>query len=373
MSTLVSSENLDSVLGWIALNLVPGIGPARAHRLAEMCGGPAPVFAAARETLLKVPGVDNGLAARLAAFSWREQAERELDLCRLNRCRIVTLESEDYPSLLRQITWPPPVLYLRGDILPADERALAVVGCRKATPYGLQTARALAGDLAQAGFTIVSGLALGIDAAAHEAALEAGGRTLAVLAHGLNRVYPAEHRDLHDRLISAGAVITEFPFSMQPLKENFPQRNRLISGLAMGVVVVEAARDSGALITARWAADQGREVFAVPGKFDSRESQGTHALIQDGAKLVTGLTDILAELSIQSARRAETDWKRPEPPGLSPVQQKIFQALDGGGMHVDQLAAACGQPVRRLLTELLQLELRGQVQAAPGGCYYWNR
>lgn len=370
----ISQDYSETDLGWIALNMVPGVGPASAHRLAEACGGPERVLAASPEVWAAVPGISAEQVASLGGFSWRERVERELRWCSNIACRVVTLAHAEYPALLRTVAAPPPVLYVRGALLPDDERAMAVVGCRNASHYGLSAARAIAGDLAQAGYTIVSGLALGIDAAAHAAALEAGGRTLAVLGHGLDRVYPPENRGLHDRLIETGAAISEFPLGMPPHKENFPRRNRLISGLALGVLVVEAAKKSGALLTAHWALEQGREVFAVPGQYDSRLSQGTHALIQEGAKLVTGFQDILDEIALTERRAAAAVPALPEiPPDLTSEQAAIVGVLEHEGLPADPLAAACGLPVPRLLAELLCLEMRGLVRAAPGGIYHASR
>jgi DNA processing protein len=371
MSLPNKPEVTTDTLAWIALNLVPGIGPMRAHRVAAAFGSPVAACCASAPELIRVRGIDDTLAERLTADDWRQRAEKELERCRRVGVRVLTLDHPEYPELLRAIDFPPPVLYVRGAFTPRDAQALAVVGCRRPTPCGVQAARRLAGDLALAGFTIVSGLARGIDTAAHEAALEAGGRTLAVLAHGADRVYPAENRGLVARLTASGAVVTEFPIGMSPLKENFPRRNRIISGLARGVLVVEAGEASGALITARWALDQGREVFAVPGPFNAPQSQGAHALIQEGAKLTTSLPDLLAELS--GAERPASALPAPPPPALSPEQERIRTALnETRGCHVDRLATACGLSMERLVAELVGLELRGWVHAAPGQVYHWT-
>jgi len=311
------------------------------------------------------------LAGLLRNFAWEREAEAELERCRNTGCRVLTLSDADYPRLLREIPLPPPVLYLRGRLQPEDERALGVVGSRRPSAYGMQATRMLATELAAGGWTIVSGLALGIDAAAHQAALDAGGRTLAVLAHGLDRVYPRAHRTLHERILEAGAALSEFPLGVPPLRWNFPQRNRLISGLSRGVLVTEASATSGALITARWAAEQGREVFALPGIYHARLSQGTHALIQDGAKLVTGVRDILSEIGEAARARGSASSPAPRPADLTPEQEALCALLRDGARNVDQLAAASGQPVQRLLSDLLDLELQGRVQGSPGGVYQW--
>jgi DNA processing protein len=358
----------DSSLAWIALNRISGVGPALCQRLLQDCGSAAAVFSAGTDLLVECQGVSRDLAERITAYPWKQAAEKEWEACRKQGCGILTLEEEDYPETLRSLACPPPVLYFRGALVPDDRRALAVVGSRRPSAYGLTAAGKLSGEMARAGFTIVSGLARGIDAAAHEAALAAGGRTLAVLAHGLDQLYPREHRKLHDRLVEQGAALSEFPLGFAAVPGNFPRRNRIISGLALGVLVVEAGTTSGSLITARWATEQGREVFAIPGNFNSPLSVGTHALIQDGAKLVTRLEDILEELQAAQPLLPETKPK-PKPPVLTPVQEKIMKALESGRLQVDQLALACGQPIPGLLAELLILELKGLVVNSPGQMY----
>ncbi len=352
-----------------------GIGPVRAHRLAEAFGSPEQAFAQPVTALVEQAKLTLETAERLKSLDWPRCVDDEWKRCGLVNCRMVTLEDAQYPSLLREVPAPPPVLYVRGTLTKDDEKAMAVVGCRKPSRYGVEAAAKFSRELVERGFTVVSGLAYGIDACAHQAVVEAGGRTVAVLAHGLDRVYPEDHRDLHDRIVQSGAVVSEFPLGVAPLKENFPRRNRLISGLAQGVLVVEAGAQSGALITARWALEQGREVFALPGRYDVLTSQGTNALIQEGAKLVMGINDILEELALD----AELAGVRPEAlpsesplPELTPQQQQIYQALVSGARHVDQLSAEVNQPVSQLLNELLHLELKGWVHPAPGGYYTWN-
>ncbi len=361
----------DNRLGWIALNLMPGVGPVLSRRLAEVFGSPASVFSAPDSQLAQQRGIDVSLAKRLASFNWKETAEKELAKAQRLGCRLVTLEDKDYPEMLRLLAFPPPVLYLRGVFQPEDRQALAVVGSRNPSQYGLSAAKAIVRDLVNAGFIIVSGLARGIDAIAHRTALEAGGRSVAVLAHGLHRVYPEANKKLHDQLITQGAIVSEFPLGVNPRPAYFPRRNRIISGLARGVLVVEAGPVSGALITARWAGEQGREVFAVPGSYNAWLCRGTHALIQDGAKLVTGIQDILDELPTQhvppDTNRRPEDFIRPE---LNSGQSAIFQALETEELHVDQLAAVSKLPVNQVLTELLIMELKGLVHSSPGQVYF---
>ncbi|MBI3322058.1 MAG: DNA-protecting protein DprA [Candidatus Omnitrophica bacterium] len=313
-------------------------------------------------------------------------SREELNLAREHGARIVTLQGDDYPALLRQIQRPPPVLYVRGSLLEADGAAVAIVGTRRATPYGLSAARELAGDLARAGITVVSGLAEGIDAAAHEGALEAGGRTIAVVGHGLSTLYPARHAKLAERIAGSGAVISEFPMTMPPLAHNFPLRNRVIAGLSLAVLVVEAPEKSGALITAREAADQGREVFAVPGPITSHASRGANGLLRDGAGVVTSAEDILQPL----AMKLQEILSRYRVPGTGlgdryqvpkggfvpgtvlelamPAEEgRVFEQVPAGASaSVDALASSTGLPAARLLPILTELEIKGVVRQMPG-------
>jgi DNA processing protein len=363
-------------LAWIALNLIPGIGPATAHRLAQLCGSASAVFSAPASAWQSLRGAE-ALATHLQAYAWQAAAEAECGRAEGLGVRLLTLDDAEYPANLRFTACPPTVLYLRGRLEPEDQQALALVGTRRPSDYGLSAARTLTRELAAAGYTIVSGLARGIDAEAHVTALSAGGRTLAVLAHGLDQVYPREHRRLAERICEHGAVLSEFPLGVDPQPGNFPRRNRIISGLSQGVLVVEAGPNSGALITARWAGEQGRDVFAVPGPYQSRQSQGAHALIQDGAKLVICAEDIFRELPrpAQPRRVPVQRTSAPDPACravLTPGQQAIQQALNKGSLHVDQLAAACKQPMAGLLAELTRLELLGLVRSTPGQCYGWS-
>ena len=287
------------------------------------------------------------------------------------------MNSAGYPRLLSEIHSPPEILHVKGTLVKEDEAAVAIVGTRAATPYGLAIAGQLAEELVGCGVTVVSGLAEGIDAAAHEGALKAGGRTIAVVGHGLSRIYPSQHRELAERIAESGCIVSEFPMGMPPLRENFPQRNRIISGLSLGTVVVEAPFKSGALITARFAMEQGREVFAVPGPISSRQSEGTHALLKDGAKLVGRVEDILEELAPHlkeylkrydvpkgpSVRRTGVDLDR----CLTGEESRVFQAVPvGSGTGLEAIARATALQPARLLSVLTGLELKGLVRQAPG-------
>jgi DNA processing protein len=263
------------------------------------------------------------------------------------------------------------VVYLRGDYQPSDCLAVAIVGTRHASAYGLRQAAALAASLSRVGITVVSGLARGIDAAAHRAALDTGGRTLAVLAGGLSQIYPPEHRRLAEQITAAGALISEVDLHAKPRRGSFPRRNRLISGLSLGVIVVEATERSGALITARHAMEQGRDVFAVPGPVDVRTSRGCHQLLRDGAKLVETVHDVLEELgpfvaplrtSAQASVRHGAELR------LNAMEQRVLQAIDAAETSVDQLVARCGLPVQRILATLSVLETRHLVCRVSGDC-----
>jgi len=294
--------------------------------------------------------------------------------------RQLNLNDPDYPEGLRQLVRPPDPLFLRGTLLPADAAAVAIVGTRAATPYGLAAAERLARELAQRGITVVSGLAEGIDGAAHRGALSAGGRTIAVLGHGLNFLYPAIHRHLAEAIADSGALVSQFPVDLGPLKPNFPQRNRVIAGLSLGVVIVEAPERSGALITAREALEAGREVFVVPGPAGSPKHRGSHRLIQDGAKLVETADDILVELA-PTLRAQLNDWKQTATEdgsgtgprlagklaGVDELMERIVEAVPvGTAVSVDALAAAFDLPAGRMLAKLTRLELAGRIRPALG-------
>jgi len=278
--------------------------------------------------------------------------------------QVIRREDAGYPAVLRTLPDAPPVLYVRGEIRPADAVAVAVVGARRASPYGVAVAEWLGAELSRAGVVVVSGLARGIDAAAHRGAMQAGGRTIAVLGCGPDVVYPPEHAGLMAHIVEAGAVLTEFPPGTPPLRHQFPRRNRIISGLALGVVVVEGRADSGALITADWALAQGREVFAVPGGIFAETSVLPHRLLQQGARLVTGVEDILEEL-----RLPVPPSRAAAPALLDEREAAVFAQLTFDPLHIDVLTRRCGLPVAEVGRALVGLELRGLVRALPGQRY----
>jgi DNA processing protein len=316
---------------------------------------------------------------------WSELAEAELERARRFGARILTLDDEEYPVLLRVSCDPPPTLYLWGRLRSEDMLAVSVVGSRRATPRGTSLARSIAADLAARGFCIVSGLARGIDAAGHRGALEASGRTLAVLGSGLDRIYPVEHRKLAEAIAGRGAVLTEFPFGTPPLRRHFPERNRVIAWLSWATVVIEAANDSGSLITAGLAADEGRSVHAVPGSVGCVESEGTNALLRDGAHICRSADDILEDLApqlIEAARILHPDRSGGAPggeknfsgsrfgadrPSITDGQRRVLECLRRSeAMSIERLGEACGMGPGPLLAALLELELLGLVRQLPG-------
>lgn len=352
------------------LGLVPGIGPLLRKALIEKFGTPSAVFAAAPSELRAVDGIGPKLTTAICKAREEIDAAAEIELCQRQGVTILTLEDPTYPEALKHLPDSPGVLYVRGEIKPQDLVGIAIVGSRHATNYGLRQAERLAESLSRAGFTITSGLARGIDGKAHAAAIAAGGRTLAVLGSGVLNIYPPEHGGLAREVMAHGALISEQPPRAQPLAGAFPQRNRLISGLSLGVIVVEAALGSGALITARHAMEQGREVFAVPGPVDSRVSHGCHRLIRDGAKLVETADDVLEELGplVAPAPRAQAgpEIHHPVELLLNEPEKRVLSAIGSSPTTVDNVVVASGLPVPQVLATLSVLEMRRVVRRLSG-------
>lgn len=360
---------MDSIRPWLHLKSVPGVGNLLCRRLIYRFGSPQDVLQASDKELLQV----NGLAQRHVAAIRTHQPEgieAELELAAKRGYQFVALTDPDYPRLLREIPDPPPLLYVYGR-LEGNSANLAVVGSRNATRYGLKTTNDLCRSLASRSLTIVSGMARGIDTAAHSGALSAGGKTIAVLGSGLERIYPAENRRLFHRIAESGAVVSEFPLEAEPEAHHFPIRNRIISGMSLGTMVVEATRRSGSLITARLAAEQNREVFAVPGSVQSFKSAGAHTLIKQGAKLVEHAQDVIEELLPlvtidQVPENQSEDQPLPKLDALAEDEIRVYKALDPYPMHVDELARKISMEPGKLLSLLLKLELNGMVQQSPG-------
>jgi DNA processing protein len=363
----------DSYAPWLALARVKGLGAVGFKKLAASFADPTEAFSASSAELEQVEGLHREAIDGLVNFSSWVEIDDELQRIRNAGVGIVPFTSQAYPARLRMIADPPPFLYIKGDLRREDERAVAIVGSRSASDYGRRVARDLSRGLVSCGFTVVSGMARGIDGAAHESALKAGGRTIAVLGSGVERAYPAEHEQLYQSIANNGVVISELPVGTRPMAFNFPARNRLISGLSLGVVVVEATEKSGSLITAALALEQGREVFAVPGEAGASRSRGAHRLIRQGAKLVETVDDIVEEIAPQLARPAAGMTERPPrvlPPNAAESSRKIFALLQDNPLQVDQVIERSGLSVAQVLEVLLDLELQGFVRQSPGKLYF---
>jgi DNA processing protein len=355
---------------YVAFNMMEGLGPVKVQALIEALGSPAAVFDPDLPDLRKIKGIGGKLAESI--LCQRSQIDPRAELERAGELGITVLTPPDgeYPAVLKTIYDPPLALYVRGALLPKDRHALGIVGSRRCTHYGLNTADRLAYQLAQTGFTVVSGLARGIDTAAHQGALKAKGRTIAVLGSALDQLYPPENEALAGAIAGGGAVVSEYPLGRQADRQTFPYRNRIISGLSMGVIVVESGAKSGSLHTADAAMEQGRSVFAVPGRIDSPASAGTNRLIKNGAKLVDNVGDILEEFELlvppgQFEKPRETSRARPEVP-LSEAEQAVVKALWEEALDVDSLARAAGLPSSRISALLIGLEMKRVIKMLPG-------
>jgi len=352
---------------WIALRLVFGIGNVNYKNLLKRFGTPERILQARAEDLGQMDNLSAKAIEAILNFKPTPAIEHELNRIQHEQVSIVTLASPGYPEHLRHIYDPPPYLYVRGEIIAQDSHAVAVIGSRNASEYGLMAAGTISKDLAASGMTIVSGLARGIDSQAHRAALGAGGRTIAVLGSGIDVIYPAENKKLYHAIASGGAVVSEFPMGTEPNSYNFPARNRIISGLARGVLVVEAGLKSGSLITARLALDQGREVFAVPGSIMSERSRGAHQLLKSGARLVESAADILEELHYTIDIYPRPEARGPEAaPELNPETSKIYGLLQKAPLHIDDIIMQSALPSGRIASILLDLELGNLIRQLPG-------
>jgi len=358
LSQTENSQTLEGdIVAALRLNLVSGIGPRVYGELIKAFGSPAEVLAAAPDKLRSISGVGSKLVRAIADAAETINVDEQIEICKHNNIKILNQNSKNYPKRLTEIYDPPSVLFCKGNILSADDIAIAIVGSRHATTYGLQTASRLARGLS------------GIDAAAHRGALESGGRTLAVLGGGHLKLYPPEHSELANEVINQGAVLTESLPNSAPKAGSFPRRNRIVSGLSLGVIVVEAGQRSGALISARLAMEQGREVFAVPGRIDSRMSRGCHQLIRDGAKLVESIDDVLDELGpLATATKvdAETTIRHPAELKLSDQESLILNTITQETTEFDTIIAKTGLPAARVLSTISVLEIRRLVKRVSG-------
>ena len=391
----------NETISLIHLNMIQGVGLKTVQILRDVFGSAADALQATSDELSKIDRLTPAMRELLLRKPVQYPIERELELIQEYGCQVLTLYDAAYPALLKAIDTPPIVIYIRGELTSEDSLSLALVGSRDAKDYGRKASYRLSYQLAQRGLTIVSGLAKGIDTAAHRGALESGGRTVAVMGSGLSFIYPATNTDLAEKITASGALISEFPMETTPKPNNFPRRNRIISGLTLGTVVVEASNRSGALITARLAGEQGREVFAVPGEIFSELSTGTHKLINNGAKLVNTVDDLLNELprhalsQIQSTASASpmpdvetepspevpviekrasaqpsVEVEQPSqitpPADLTPDEKTVFNAIEDPSSHIDTIVRATQLPIGQVSSVLLMLELKGVVQQLPG-------
>jgi DNA processing protein len=352
---------------WLALFTVPTVGPVRFTSLVKHFGSPEKALSASEKELSELPDIGTVVASNIKSKVAWDKAEEQLKLVEKNQVEVVTFKDENYPEDLKSIYDPPPFLFVKGEIKKEDRNAVAIVGCRSASVYGKRITERIGRELAKNGVTVVSGLARGIDSIAHLSVLKEGGRTLAVFGSGLDVIYPPENKKLTEEIVSSGAIISEFFLGTKPEAPNFPRRNRLISGLSLGVVIVEAGAKSGALLTAGCALEQNREVFAIPGNLDSKNSEGTNALIKQGAKLVTRVEDILEELKItlrgdkSSAVQTKQDLS-----GLSETEQNIYKFISDEPSHIDKIASQASVGVPQALSSLLSLELKGWVKQLSG-------
>jgi DNA processing protein len=350
---------------WVGFNIVRGIGPTRLRALLDHFGDVERAWRASPDELASA-GLDRRSLENLLAA--RAKLDLKQELARINDvgARVLTWDSPDYPRLLREIPAPPYLLYVKGTITEEDTWAVAVVGTRRSTPYGREVTRRLVAPLVRSGITVVSGMARGIDAEAHWTALKSGGRTIAVLGCGIDLVYPPEHRQLAQEIIAHGALVSDYPLGTKPEGRNFPPRNRIISGLSLGALVIEAGMRSGALITADFAAEQGRDVFAVPGSILARGCVGTNRLIRDGAGVILSAEDILEELNLTMvAEQAEARQVLP----ADETEAALLGHLSGEPTHVDELQQRMGLPIAQVTSTLALMELKGMVRQVGGMKY----
>lgn len=362
---------------FVALNMIEHVGPVRVRQLLAHFGEATAILNASKPALQQVRGIGEDTAESISTWEKRVDLAGELRRCADFGCRIITQLDEEYPPLLREIYDPPVVLYVKGSLLPKDKNAVAMVGSRQTTHYGIETARKLAYQLAYVGVTVVSGGARGIDTAAHQGAMQAKGRTVAVLGNGINIVFPPENRELFERIADQGAVISQFPFNRKADKQSFPIRNRIVAGMTIGTVVVEANLASGALITANFATEYGRQVFAVPGRIDSPRSKGCHDLIKKGAKLCEGAEDILSEFeylfppSNKPPSAAESGQLFALE--LSANEQRVYDAVGDNEVHIDEIIRHSGLPASAVSVALLGLEMKRVLKQLPGKIFLRNR
>ncbi|NOZ69721.1 MAG: DNA-protecting protein DprA [Deferribacteres bacterium] len=365
---------MDDLEYWLALNSLTDIGPVTARRLLSACGGPGNIFRMSFDELRRIEGVGEHRARSITGFKGWDAVRREADSIAERRITVLTINDERYPRPLRAMQSAPVVLYMKGDLRDVDKYAVSIVGSRRATAYGMEVAEKISYRLASKGLTVVSGMARGIDTASHKGALKAGGRTVAVMGSGLDVPYPASNRGLMNAIAGSGAVISEFPLGTLPNKENFPRRNRIISALSLGVIVVEATLDSGSLITVAYALEQGREVFAVPGNVTSRNSRGTNDLIKKGARLVESAEDVIRELGpqIKGILREDRQNEKEALSAMTEDEKMLYSYLSTGPKHIDSIIRETDTSTAKALSILLGLELKGIVRQTEGKHFSLN-
>jgi DNA processing protein len=360
---LTSSE----LKSWLALSTVPNVGPIRFISLVKHFGSPEAILSASEKELTGFPDIGPVIASNIKRKVDWELAEKQFGLMEKNKVQLLTFRDEAYPENLKSIYDPPPFLFIKGEIKKEDKNAIAIVGCRAASLYGKQITEKIGRELAKRDITIVSGLARGIDSIGHLSALEEKGRTMAVFGSGLDVIYPPENKKLVEKIVESGAIISEFLLGTKPEAPNFPRRNRLISGLSLGVVIVEAGAKSGALLTAQFALEQNREVFAIPGNIGAKNSEGTNQLIKQGAKLVTSVEDILEELNlINSVQQKENSLVERDLSQLSEMEKNIYNLIAQKPYHIDKIAQETHVTTSCALSTLLSLELKGFIKQLSG-------
>jgi len=359
---------------WLALNFIPDVGPVSAGRLLAAFGTAENIFHASVRELRQIEDIGEKRARHIAEFNRWDVVQEEIDRAQKNNVSLIERDNPVYPETLKRVHGAPAVLYVKGELKDADKYAVAMVGSRASTDYGVRTAEKMSFKLASSGLTVVSGMARGIDSASHRGALKARGRTAAVLGSGLDLPYPPENKSLMDAIASSGAVISEFPFGTKPEKENFPKRNRIISGLSLGVIVIEAALDSGSLITVAYALEQGKEVFAVPGNITSSNSKGTNDLIRRGARLVESAEEVLEELrpQIKGALREDKTVREKQLPAMTDDEKVMYNYLGDEPKHIDSIIREIHIPTGRALSILMSLELKGVIRQTQGKRFSLN-
>ena len=371
---MIIPADFKDLIPWFSLKSIAGVGNYTYKRLIDAFGSPQQVFAASKIELLAVEGMVEDTAERISRHTPPDTVYKNIELCREKGISVITLTDPAYPRLLGELPDPPPYLYVMGGLQP-DAACIAIVGSRHPTGYGRSMAETLSRELADCGLHIVSGMARGIDTVAHQAALDAGGRTYAVLGSGLANIYPRENRSLAEKIAGRGAVISEFPILSEPKGHHFPVRNRIISGMSVGTIVVEAAKKSGSLITARLAAEQGREVFAVPGSIQSFKSTGTHGLLKQGAKLIENVADVLDEIShminLTPVHSNENQKRTADPetnssPALDTDESLVLRTLEDYPVHIDEIVRKTGLEPGKTAGVLLRLEMQGRITQEPG-------